>query len=433
MKWICVVIAIICFFAFLQYAVKGKKAEDAEQIEVIEEAAMEEESQPEEQTSVPHEESIQEIQTEQENIYAIVTEKSQAEVEEYARQVKELFMDHDWDKLAEMISYPIEINGTVYAAPSDIVQLDLENKYSEMFMSALEQESCHAMYCDSSGICLGSGEVWIAEVEKDRSKELKIVSINRLIKREDEKNLLVKKRKQETDSDEVFLTKYIYDNQERLWKTVEYNSAGEVDTIYEKIYDADGKLIKEIFYDSAEEISLVDENSYDAKGKLIKQVRFNAEGENIITTEYNYDEDGNLIKEIFYDCEGKIKAIDENNYDSEGRLIESKHYVKDTGIYGFGSESAEIMIVLNSAEVFYDESGRKIKEIYHLLGHVYGQTEGIKEYKYDKEGNLREQTENTGNVVQKYEYAYNKQNQVVESTYYYNGNIKSSEEYVYEH
>ncbi|MEE1256221.1 MAG: hypothetical protein UHN47_06885 [Lachnospiraceae bacterium] len=244
-----IVIELVCLLGLFAYTQKEEKTEVAisEEAQIEEQLLVanedtEQEVQTEEPTTVATEESELEIDVEAENCYAGVTQKSQEEVEEYARQVKELFLNHKWDKIAEMISYPIEINGIVYRTPSEIEHIQLEQNYSEMFMSALGQESCQAMYCDSDGICLGSGEVWIAEVEQNGSKELKIVSINRLMKREKETNLLVREKYQKTEWTAARETKYIYDNQEQLWKTVRYDGEGKVTSIYESNYDEAGNL-----------------------------------------------------------------------------------------------------------------------------------------------------------------------------------------------
>ncbi|MBQ6786764.1 MAG: RHS repeat protein [Lachnospiraceae bacterium] len=532
-----IVIELVCLLGLFLYTQKEEKPEVAEQIEetttleesqsddivaVLEESCKEEESETEEESTVSHEES------EQEDFYAIVTEKSQIEVEEYARQVKELFLNHKWDKIAEMISYPIEIDGIEYAEFSDVVQLELDNKYSEMFMSALGQESCQAMYCDSDGICLGSGEIWIAEVEQNGSKELKIVSINRLMKREKETNLLVREKYQKADWTAARETKYIYDNQEQLWKTVRYDGEGKVQEVCEKFYDLDGNVVKWISYDEEgnktairenhydesgklykgilydgegkttetyesnynkegnllkeatydsegtviqsyecsydknenllEEISYdsegtvsktydsqgrllktvtldsagnsvaMEENSYDKAGNLLEETSYGSEGKITEIVEHSYDEAGNLIKKVFYDGEGKKTGMDEYSYDDEGKLVEVKDYTENTGIYGISPEAMEM--IGSYTTIYYDENGRIIKESSSYAIPAFQVTSGVKEYKYDKEGNLVEFTIE-GFAKLKYEYTYNEQNQMVKYTYYYDGEIRESRECFY--
>ena len=303
-----IVIELVCLLGLFAYTQKEEKTEVAisEEAQIEEQLLVanedtEQEVQTEEPTTVATEESELEIDVEAENCYARVTQKSQTEVEEYAKQVKELFLSHKWDKIAEMISYPIEINGIVYRTPSEIEHIQLEQNYSEMFMSALKQERCQKMYCDSDGICLGSGEIWIAEVERNGSKELKIVSINRLIKREEETNLLVREKRRELDLTVTHEMKYIYDNQEQLWKKIEYNSEGTVEEVCERNYDEVGNLLKEATYDSDGNIMRSYEWSYDSKGKLLKKVTVDSAGNSVGLKENSYDEAGNMVKVIFYD------------------------------------------------------------------------------------------------------------------------------------
>lgn len=482
-----IVIELVCLLGLFLYTQKEEKPEVAEQIEetttleesqsddivaVLEESCTEEESETEEESTVSHEES------EQEDFYAIVTEKSQTEVEEYARQVKELFLNHKWDKIAEMISYPIEINGIVYTTPSEIEHMQLEQNYSEMFISALGQESCQAMYCDSDGICLGSGEVWIAEVEQNGSKELKIVSINRLLKREGETNLLVREKRQEADPTAARETKYIYDNQEQLWKTIEYNSEGIVEEVCErnydeagnllmkatynsdgnimqsyewsydknknlleeilfdnkgtvtKTYDSKGKLLKTVTVDSAGNSVELEENSYDEAGNMVKVISYDNEGEITGNSEYEYDEAGNMLKRISYNREGRITRKGEFSYDDEGKLVGIINYVEYLDMYGIFPWPSEGLWNGNS-EIYYDENDRVIKEIFHMLSTVYENPTGVKEYKYDEAGNLIEETVKVAGESQKMECVYNEQNQMVKYTYYYDGEIRESKECFY--
>lgn len=112
------------------------------------------------------------------DFYSVATSKSKEEVEEFAKKVKKLFLEHKWSNLAEMMVYPIEIGGVTYSANPDIIRAGFNDIYKEAFMEALEAEDCESMYCDSNGIRLGNGEVWIADVDWNGSRQLKIVAIN---------------------------------------------------------------------------------------------------------------------------------------------------------------------------------------------------------------------------------------------------------------
>ena len=463
------VIELVCLLGLFLYTQKEESPKVVEHVEetaiveesqsdsivvsVQEEAQIEEES--EEQTTVPQEKSEQKKYIEPEGFYARVTQKSQTEVEEYAKQVKELFLSHKWDKIAEMISYPIEINGIVYRTPSEIEHIQLEQNYSEMFMSALKQERCQKMYCDSDGICLGSGEIWIAEVERNGSKELKIVSINRLIKREEETNLLVREKRRELDLTVTHEMKYIYDNQEQLWKKIEYNSEGTVEEVCERSYDEVGNLLKEATYDSDGNIMRSYEWSYDSKGKLLKKVTVDSAGNSVELEENSYDEAGNMVKVIFYDSEGEITGKSEYEYDEAGNMLKRISYNREGGItredeFSYDDEGKLVGRISDveyfdmysspwpaeglyngNSEIYYDENGRVIKEIFHMLSEVYGNSTGVVEYKYDEVGNLIEETVKIGFEIQKVKCVYNEQNQKVRFTYYYCGEKDYDYEYFY--
>lgn len=389
------VIELVCLLGLFLYTQKEEKTEVAisEEAQIEEQLLVanedtEQEVQTEEPTTVATEESELEIDVEAENYYARATQKSQAEVEEYARQVKELFLNHKWDKIAEMISYPIEINGIVYTTPSEIKQMQLEQNYSEMFMSALGQESCQAMYCDSDGICLGSGEIWIAEVEQNGSKELKIVLINRLIKREEETNLLVREKIQETYPIRAYEKKYIYDNQEQLWKTVQYNLEGKVQVVRESFYDLDGNVVKWISYDSEGNKTAVRENNYDENGKLYKEILYDGEGKVTSIYESNYDEAGNLLKKATYDSGGKITQSYECNYDKKGNMIEEISYNSE-----------------GTVTKTYDSKGRLLKTV--TLDSA-GNSVDMEENSYDEAGNLVEEVNRGYNFKDTCEYFYMK-------------------------
>ncbi len=112
--------------------------------------------------------------------YSAATEKSTTEVEEYANKVKQLFLQHKWSNIAEMICYPITIDGITYHGIPDVLRGGFDSSYTNAFMEAMEAEDCKDMFCDASGIYLASGNVIIADVEYNGSQGLRITAINGL-------------------------------------------------------------------------------------------------------------------------------------------------------------------------------------------------------------------------------------------------------------
>ena len=116
------------------------------------------------------------------NYYSVATDIPRAEVESYAAQIKQQFLEHDWSAISDEISYPITIADITYNNSTDFLNASngFENNLQEEFFTALEKEDCVEMFCNWQGIMLGeTGEVWISEVldEEFTSQGLKIIAI----------------------------------------------------------------------------------------------------------------------------------------------------------------------------------------------------------------------------------------------------------------
>ena len=116
------------------------------------------------------------------NYYSVATDIPHAEVESYAAQIKQQFLEHDWPAISSEISYPITIADITYNNSTDFLNASngFENNLQEEFFIALEKEDCVEMFCNWQGIMLGeTGEVWISEVldEEFTSQGLKIIGI----------------------------------------------------------------------------------------------------------------------------------------------------------------------------------------------------------------------------------------------------------------
>ena len=114
--------------------------------------------------------------------YSVATDIPRAEVESYAAQIKQQFLEHDWSAISSEISYPITIADITYNNSTDFLNASngFEDNLQEEFFLTLEDEDCVEMFCNWEGIMLGAtGEVWISEVldEEFDSQELKIIAI----------------------------------------------------------------------------------------------------------------------------------------------------------------------------------------------------------------------------------------------------------------
>lgn len=118
-----------------------------------------------------------------ERCYELVTEIPAAEVEQFAKQVKQQLLGRDWSALSKNLIYPITIDGVTYHTAEEFSSADLEEKLNPYFFVELEEESCRNMSSNWSGIMMGkTGRVWISEVlnEDLSSQGLKITAINGL-------------------------------------------------------------------------------------------------------------------------------------------------------------------------------------------------------------------------------------------------------------
>ena len=89
-------------------------------------------------------ESIQSSETED---YYMTSTGVTAE-EQFAEEIKNDILKHDWDALSEKISYPIVINGTTVTNREDFLKLDIDGKLNQEFVEAIRAETCRKMFCN---------------------------------------------------------------------------------------------------------------------------------------------------------------------------------------------------------------------------------------------------------------------------------------------
>lgn len=112
--------------------------------------------------------------------YSGVTAMEPAEVEAFCDEVKQLCLDGDWAKLADLICYPVLVNGSAID-DRDAFLAFMEGKgLSAVDREELENETCTELFFNGQGICLGAGEVWIRDVNylTDADPLLQIIALN---------------------------------------------------------------------------------------------------------------------------------------------------------------------------------------------------------------------------------------------------------------
>jgi len=88
------------------------------------------------------------------NCYSTATNIPRAEVEGYAAQIKQQFLEHDWSAIASEISYPIMISDVTYNDSADF--LDASNGFDgnldEAFLQPLKQKTVQRCFVIGRGL-----------------------------------------------------------------------------------------------------------------------------------------------------------------------------------------------------------------------------------------------------------------------------------------
>ena len=114
------------------------------------------------------------------DFYSVCTSLSKDEVEQFAREVKNLILSSNWTALSEHIAYPITMGGIVYEDSASFVTAPFEALLDTNAIEAIQNENCTDMFCKYSGIMMGNGEVWIGEVlnEDGTSAGLRVIGLS---------------------------------------------------------------------------------------------------------------------------------------------------------------------------------------------------------------------------------------------------------------
>lgn len=130
----------------------------------------------------PASDSAQEDSSTQESLkdsgyYQDCTSYPSSQIEDFAKNIKSLILYKDWNAIAELISYPITIDGAVCEDSSDFLSLDFENHLNPEFLSAMEAETCQEMFHNWQGISMGAqSEIWFSQVYSDESNSSLLIT-----------------------------------------------------------------------------------------------------------------------------------------------------------------------------------------------------------------------------------------------------------------
>lgn len=129
-----------------------------------------------EERTEPAEEEV--IETD-DNFYCVWTDESKADVEEFAKTVRTLILEKDWQTLSSYCAYPVRAGGMEYDSPEAFVEAIGTANISDDFFCAVEEESCENMFSNYQGAMFGDGEVWINSVyQDDGTLDIKVITLN---------------------------------------------------------------------------------------------------------------------------------------------------------------------------------------------------------------------------------------------------------------
>ena len=116
--------------------------------------------------------------------YTGVTAMSAADVELFAGMVRDAYINADWETIAEHVRYPITVDGTELKDAASLAAFLSERTVTDADQEAMVNETCHNMFFNGQGICLGDGEIWLLDPNymTDAEPELQIIAISGVTK-----------------------------------------------------------------------------------------------------------------------------------------------------------------------------------------------------------------------------------------------------------
>jgi hypothetical protein len=118
--------------------------------------------------------------------YAPVTAMDKFQVETVVGfNVRTYYLSENWYAMADMIRYPITINGTELTDADAFLGYMIDKTVSESDRDAMMEEDLLDMFVNGQGICMGSGQIWLNDSNYMTDKEpvLQIIAISGIVNR----------------------------------------------------------------------------------------------------------------------------------------------------------------------------------------------------------------------------------------------------------
>ena len=99
--------------------------------------------------------------------------------------VRTWYLSENWYAMADMIRYPIEINGTELADADAFLGYMMDKTVAESDRDAMLDEDLLDMFVNGQGICMGSGQIWLNDPNymTDEEPMLQIIAISGIVNR----------------------------------------------------------------------------------------------------------------------------------------------------------------------------------------------------------------------------------------------------------
>ncbi len=118
--------------------------------------------------------------------YAPVTAMDKYQVETVVGfNVRTWYLSENWYAMADMIRYPITINGVELADADAFLGYMIDKTVSESDREAMLEENFLDMFVNGQGICMGSGQVWLNDPNymTDAEPSLQIIALSGIVER----------------------------------------------------------------------------------------------------------------------------------------------------------------------------------------------------------------------------------------------------------
>ena len=169
----------LCLIGSVSMAFMACGQQKSDIVEETPPVATEETVEDEQVLDNPVEETDSEEDQVSEKDYSVFTDKEAAEVEAYAKEIKDAALAENWDKIGDMIAYPIgsKEEGNLCETKEDFIEYATNVGFDQSYYDSLEEWSQEDLWANYQGAMLDNGMIWFSDVYVDDTNcELKIIS-----------------------------------------------------------------------------------------------------------------------------------------------------------------------------------------------------------------------------------------------------------------